>query len=577
MAFQQAKVATVGLPRRVEEVAKDGDHADCCVDGNIGGHPDEREPGNAMAHGSGEHRHRERGTGNVAHAGHQPEDGVESEAEGRPGNPDSIVEPGSGTTQVDEWIGVVWGRRRWRHHCKLHRQGWDGHESACSLPVGGCPTTSGPLRGGIIPRPISGPGGRIRFSPFRAWRPRPDLVDRVVAPPYDVVNRAEAAALAAGNPLSFLHVGRSDIDLPPETDPHDDRVYAKGRENLDRVLADGTFVHEDAPAFYLYELTREGQAQVGVVGCVHVDDYDAGLIRKHEKTRPDKEDDRTRHVLTLSAHAEPVFLTHRPEGTLAALNAATMATTPLYDLVTYDGVRQRVWRVEATAAYAAAFAAMPDCYVADGHHRCASAWRTGKALREANPNHTGDEDYNWFLAVLFPSDQLTILAYHRVVKDLHGLTPADFLARLATVGTLTPTTTADPKASGSFGVYVAGAWYSLRLDPATVDAHDPIGSLDASLLQERILAPILGIGDVRTDQRIDFVGGIRGTGELAQRVDSGQDAVAFAMYPVSVAQLMAIADADAIMPPKSTWFEPKLKSGFFVHTFDPMTSGEATQ
>lgn len=308
-----------------------------------------------------------------------------------------------------------------------------------------------------------------------------------------------------------------------------------------------------------------------------MDEYEADLIKKHEKTRPDKEDDRTRHVLTLSAHAEPVFLTHRPEGTLSALNAATMARAPLYDLVTYDGVRQRVWRVTDNAAYAAAFAAMPDCYVADGHHRCASAWRTGKALREANPHHTGEEDYNWFLAVLFPSDQLHILSYNRVVKDLHGLTPAAFLARLAAVGTLTTTSTPDPDRPGSFGVYVDGAWHRLQLDPASVPAHAPIGSLDASLLHDRVLGPVLGIGDVRTDQRIDFVGGIRGTAELERRVDAGQDAVAFAMYPVSLEQLMAIADAGAIMPPKSTWFEPKLKSGFFVHTFDPMTPGGAPQ
>jgi uncharacterized protein (DUF1015 family) len=308
-----------------------------------------------------------------------------------------------------------------------------------------------------------------------------------------------------------------------------------------------------------------------------VDDYESGLIKKHEKTRPDKEDDRTRHVLTLAAHAEPVFLTHRPEATLAALNAATMAQEPLYDLVTYDGVRQRVWRVAATEAYAAAFAAMPDCYVADGHHRCASAWRTGKALRESNPEHTGHEDYNWFLAVLFPADQLRILAYNRVVTDLHGLTPSAFLARLAETGRMAATTMPTPDRAGSFGVYVDGAWHMLRLDPASIPAGDPIGSLDASLLHDRVLGPVLGIGDVRTDQRIDFVGGIRGTAELERRVDSGQDAVAFAMYPVSVDQLMAIADAGAIMPPKSTWFEPKLKSGFFVHTFDPKTPGGATQ
>jgi uncharacterized protein (DUF1015 family) len=392
-------------------------------------------------------------------------------------------------------------------------------------------------------------------------------VARVAAPPYDVVNRSEAAALAAGNPLSFLHVGRSDIDLPPDTDPYDPQVYSKARENLQHLLREGFFMQEAVPSLYLYELTFAGNTQVGVVGCVHVDDYETGVIKKHEKTRPPKEDDRTRHVLILEAHAEPVFLTHRPTPFLVQLNKTTMEERPLYDFVSADQVHQRVWRVADTAAYLDAFRRMPVCYVADGHHRCASAWRAARELRAAHPTPTGNEEYNWFLAVLFPSNQLRILPYNRVVKDLNGLTSQAFLAGLATVGTLTPTETPVPRQPGSFGVFVAGTWYMLKLDPDSIPLRDPIDSLDATLLQERVLAPLLGIGDVRTDSRIDFVGGIRGTGELERRVRSGGEAVAFAMFPVAVEQLMAIADAGAVMPPKSTWFEPKLSSGLFVHTF----------
>jgi uncharacterized protein (DUF1015 family) len=393
-------------------------------------------------------------------------------------------------------------------------------------------------------------------------------VARVAAPPYDVVSRSEAADYAAGNPFSFLHVGRSDIDLPPDTDPHDPKVYAKARANLDQLLSDGSFVQESAPCLYLYELTMDGRAQIGVVGCVHVDDYENDVIKKHEKTRQDKEDDRTTHLLTLNAHAEPVFLTHQSTPFLSQLNAKVMAEEPLYDFVTPDGVRQRVWQVKDAGSYVDAFRRIGVGYVADGHHRSASAWRAAQKLRAANPNHTGNEEYNWFLAVLFPAGQLRILPYNRVVKDLNGLTPEQFLARLAAAGTLTSAPKPEPDTAGSFGIYVAGKWYRLTLDPASINHEDPIGSLDASLLHDRVLAPILGIGDVRTDARIDFVGGIRGTEELERRVGGGGAAVAFAMYPVSVQQLMTVADAGQIMPPKSTWFEPKLKSGLFVHTLD---------
>jgi uncharacterized protein (DUF1015 family) len=382
------------------------------------------------------------------------------------------------------------------------------------------------------------------------------------------VTRAEAVELAKGNPLSFLHVGRSDIDLPPETDPHDARVYERARSNLNQFLNDGSFLREAEPSLYLYELTMDGRAQLGVVGCVHVDDYEKDVIRKHEKTRKDKEDDRTRHVLALNAHAEPVFLTHPPTPFLTQLNTRITAEDPLYDFVSSDGVRQRVWRVKNPAPYVDAFRRIEVGYVADGHHRSASAWRAAAERRAKNFRHTGDEEYNWFLAVFFPSNQLRILPYFRVVKDLNGQTPEAFLAAVAQVGELTPTSQPAPDRAGSFGILVGGSWYRLVIPAETIDTEDPVGSLDVSLLHERILAPLLGIGDIRTDPRVDFVGGIRGIPELERRVASGEAAVAFATYPVTVQQLMTIADAGQVMPPKSTWFEPKLKSGLFIHMLD---------
>ena len=405
----------------------------------------------------------------------------------------------------------------------------------------------------------------MRLHPFRALRPPPAIAGEVAAVPYDVVNREEAAALAAGNPQSFLHVGRPDIDLPADTDPYDARVYAQGRAALDAFLADGTLVRDGEPALYLYRLVMDGRQQVGIVGCVHVDDYEHDLIRKHEKTRKDKEDDRTRHVLTLNAHAEPVFLAYRPVATVDALVAAATSAAPLYDFTAPDGVRHSLWKVAPADALVRAFAAVPLSYVADGHHRSASAWRAGKERRAANPQHTGDEEYNWFLAVLFPSDQLHILPYNRLVKDLNGLTPEQFRAKLGGLGRVERTTDPVPPVAGSFCVYLPGGWWRVTIDPATIDARDPIGSLDVSLLQERVLTPLLGVGDPRTDKRIDFVGGIRGTGELERRVDSGEMAVGFSMHPTTMDQLLAVSDAGAIMPPKSTWFEPKLRSGLLVH------------
>ncbi|MBA3346751.1 MAG: DUF1015 domain-containing protein [Gemmatimonadales bacterium] len=405
----------------------------------------------------------------------------------------------------------------------------------------------------------------MRLNPFRAIRPDPALAAKVASVPYDVVSRAEAVELARDNPHSFLHVGRSDIDLPEEVDPYDPRIYARAREALDRFVAEGTLTRDEEPRLYLYRQVMEGRAQVGVVGCVHVDDYERNVIRKHEKTRPDKEDDRTRHVLTLNANAEPVFLTYRARNEIDALVPPVLDTAALYDFTADDGVRHTVWRVPDPAPFLKAFESLNHVYVADGHHRSASAWRAGAELKAKNPAHTGSEEYNWFLAVLFPATQLRILPYNRLVRDLNGLSPADLLARLAPVGRVARTEDPRPRRAGMFCFYLAGSWYRIELEGHSVDKQDPIRSLDVSLLQDRILGPILGIGDPRTDKRIDFVGGIRGTAELERRVDSGEVAIAFALYPTSLDQLMAVADAGDVMPPKSTWFEPKLRSGLFVH------------
>ena len=407
----------------------------------------------------------------------------------------------------------------------------------------------------------------MRLHPFDAVCPKSDLAPQVAAVPYDVVNRDEACELARGNPHSFLHVGRSDIDLPPEVDPHDPRIYRTAREAFDRFVAQGVLVREGAHALYLYRQIMGSRVQTGLVGCVHIDDYEQDVIRKHEKTRQDKEDDRTRHVLTLEAHAEPVFLTYRGRPRIERLSEAMVATPPVHDFTASDGVRHTVWRIGDPSPWLEAFREVPHAYVADGHHRSASAWRAGKERRAANPRHRGDEEYNWFLAVLFPAEQLTIMPYNRVVRDLGGKSSAEVLQALRKVGRVAQTDDPHPPRPGTFCVYLAKAWYRVDLPEQSIDRSDPIGSLDVSLLQDQVLGPILGVGDPRTDKRIDFVGGIRGTAELERRVDSGEMAIGFSLYPTTVDQLMAVSDAGAIMPPKSTWFEPKLRSGLFVHTF----------
>ncbi len=405
----------------------------------------------------------------------------------------------------------------------------------------------------------------MRLSPFRALRPPAALAAVVASPPYDVVTRAEAVKLAAGNPRSFLHVGRSDIDLAEDVDPHDPRVYAKARESLDRFVADGTLVREPEAVLYVYREETDGRAQVGVVGCVHVDDYERDVIRKHETTRPDKEDDRTRHILTLGAHAEPVLLTYRDRPAIETLVAGATATAPVYDFTAPGGVRHTVWRIAAPDALVEAFAALPLAYVADGHHRSASAWRAARERPSSGARREHGAGAEWFPAVLFPASQVRILPYNRVVADLAGQSVTTLLDRLRAVGKLSPTDTALPPRSGSFCFYVDRRWRLLELAEGSIDRGDPIRSLDVALLQQRVLGPVLGIRDQRTDPRIDFVGGGRGTRELEDLVDSGRMALAISMWPTTVEQLMAVADAGEVMPPKVTWFEPKLASGLFVH------------
>ena len=404
----------------------------------------------------------------------------------------------------------------------------------------------------------------MKIKPFAALRPDPAVAARLASVPYDVVDTAEARALAAGNPDSFLHVSRPEIDLPDGTDPHADAVYARGAAALRDLVGRGRLVREEGERYYVYRQVMGHHSQTGIVACCHIDDYAADIIRKHEKTRQDKEDDRTRHALALNANSGPVFLTYRDTRALDELVAgATGANPPLYDFTADDGVRHTVWRVEGEAApWTAAFAALPMAYVADGHHRAKAAFRAGMERRAANPGHTGDEEYNWFLAVLFPQSHLRILPYNRCVADLNGMTTSEFLRRVRQTFTVAPAATPAPDGPRRTHMYLDGAWYALSWESF---AADPVAVLDVSVLQDRLLRPLLGIDDPRTSPRISFVGGIRGTDELKRRVDQGPDAVAFSMHPCTVRQMMDIADAGQIMPPKSTWFEPKLRSGLLIH------------
>jgi uncharacterized protein (DUF1015 family) len=402
-----------------------------------------------------------------------------------------------------------------------------------------------------------------KIRPFRALRPEPSLVSRIAAVPYDVVNADEARALAAGNDLSFLHVSRAEIDLPSDTNPYADVVYRTAAARFAGLLP---FMVEDAaPALYFYRLRMGRHEQTGLAACYSVDEYDGDLVKKHEKTRREKEDDRTRHISELRAQTGPVFLTYHASAQVDAVAAKVAATVPLYDFVAPDGVSHTIWKVTGPDLQAVvdAFAALPALYIADGHHRAASAARTRKAMaREVGRDGVVEAD--WFLAVAFPDNQTQILPYNRIVKDLAGLTPQAFLDAVQNVFAVRGGGPAAPVRQGECAMYLAGRWYTLEIGARA--GTDVISRLDVSILQDRLLEPVLTIADVRTDKRIDFVGGIRGTVELESLVDSGKAAVAFSLFPVTVADLMGIADAGEIMPPKSTWFEPKLRDALLIHT-----------
>jgi uncharacterized protein (DUF1015 family) len=404
--------------------------------------------------------------------------------------------------------------------------------------------------------------------PFAALRPAPGRAQEVIAPPYDVLNTAEARVLAEGRPWSFLHISKPEIDLPEGTDPYAAEVYAKAAENLQRMLAAGVLKQDEQPGYYAYRLIMGAHVQTGIVAAASVADYDTNRIRKHEFTRPDKEDDRVRQVEALNGQTGPVLLAypHAPE--VDAILAAATQNAPDADAIAETGVRHTLWAIFDDASVArltALFDAMPALYIADGHHRSAAASRVCAARKAANPGHTGAEPYNYFLSVIFPDHQMKILDYNRVIKDLNGLTEAEFLQRVAENFTLEdsagPVSPAQPR---EFGLYLNGRWRKLHVHPSLVP-NDPVARLDVSLLQNHLIAPILGIDDPRRDKRIDFVGGIRGLAELEKRVDSGEMALAFSLHATHMEHLMAVADANQVMPPKSTWFEPKLADGMASH------------
>ena len=407
----------------------------------------------------------------------------------------------------------------------------------------------------------------MRIHAYRALRPRADIADQVAAPPYDTVDTAEAAELAAGNPMSFLHINHSESDLPEGTALYDDAVYAKAAENLKRFKQEGWLVSEDRPLMYLYAQTMGEHTQTGLVCCAHIDDYIQDVIKKHEFTRKDKEDDRTKHTATINANIGPVFIAYRDVPEIRAALASASQGAPLYDVVDELKVRHQVWAVENAAEIEALFAEkVPVSYIADGHHRSASAVRVGAERRAANPGHHGNEEYNWFLSVIFPASELKILPYNRAVKDLNGLSPEDFLKEIRAIFTVTEGADPSPASPRNISMYLGGTWYGLSWPE--VKSSNPVDKLDVSTLQNGVLHPLLGIDDPRTNERIKFIGGIRGPGELVKLVDQKGFAVAFSMYPTTVDQLMAIADAGQIMPPKSTWFEPKLRTGLLSHELD---------
>lgn len=404
---------------------------------------------------------------------------------------------------------------------------------------------------------------------FQALRPPRELAEKVAALPYDVMNVEEAGAMAAGNTNSFLHVSRPEIDLPPEIDPHDDSVYLQGKRNLDDFIQRGVLVQDKQESLYVYRQRMGSITQTGLVVCASVDDYQSGVIKKHEHTRADKEEDRVKHIDLLDANDEPVFYLSRSCSEVEGIIEGVTNGAPEYDFITDDGVAHTLWIITDPALIQrliTLFAAIPRLYVADGHHRSAAAGRVRELRRNENPLHTGQEEYNFFLTVIFPENQLNIMPYNRVVKDLNNLSVSEFIARVKACFDITPSAIpVKPEARHHFGMYLEGNWYNLHAMTEIVNEIDTVSRLDVSILQDRLLNPVLGIQNPRTDKRIHFVGGIRGNDELIKLVDSGEYAVAFSLYPTSIRELIELADQDQIMPPKSTWFEPKLRSGLFVH------------
>ncbi len=400
------------------------------------------------------------------------------------------------------------------------------------------------------------------IHPFKAWRPVPEKVTEVACVPYDVISANEARELAAGKPHSFLHVIRPEIDLPKGIAFNDDRVYRKGAENLKRFIGSDVLKQEDNRAVYIYKLEWKGTSQTGIFSCVSVEDYDNEVILKHELTRPDKEDDRTRHILTQSAHAEPVMMTYKDHrGVTEITEQVIEQKDPIFDFEAEDGVHHTIWKVTETGGLVEAFAEVENLYIADGHHRCKSASRAAAEKREKNPNHTGNEEYNFFPAVLFPMSHMNILPYNRIVFEA----PDDILEQLEDRFTLRKNAGPEPDAKGTISIYLQGKWFGLDLPEK--DNPNSVEKLDAYRLQKFILEPFFGIRDPRRDENISFVGGIRGTGELEKLVNSGKADMAFSMYPTSIEELVEVSDEGQLMPPKSTWFEPKLRSGLLVHTF----------
>lgn len=396
--------------------------------------------------------------------------------------------------------------------------------------------------------------------PFKAWRPKPESAKNIISVPYDVINTDEARVLSKNKTNSFLHVIRPEIDLPENTDIHSEMVYQKGKENLQKLLHSGEYFQEDESALYVYTLNWRGRSQSGIFGCVSVQEYDNDTILKHELTRPDKEDDRTKHILSQQAHAEPVMITFDDTVGISEKMKQISTNTPIYQ-ITIDEVEHMIWKIDETAFFDDAFSRIKHLYIADGHHRCASASRAAAKMRKENNEHSGNEEYNFFPAVIFPMQQMDILSYNRIIYSV----PDNFIELLREKFRLIDNANTVPQKKGDISLYLDNHWYSISLPKSS--KNDLASSLDVALLQEYILEPLLGISDQRTDRNLSFVGGIRGTKELEQLVDNGKADMAISMYPTNIQELMDVSDAGLLMPPKSTWFEPKLRSGFLVHTF----------